>query len=105
MDKNGYITRGSINFVAFAPEEFDLQGSRYYMHDAEIHQDKILMMINNDMVAYEPGTKIPTWQMTMSYYANSYSLVQEAISYGGKYSGVIPVLDNTNATRSDSYSF
>jgi hypothetical protein len=105
MAKNGYIPRGSINFVAFAAEEFDLQGSRYYMHDAEIHQDKIVMMINNDMVAYEPSTKVPTWQMTMSYYANSYSLVQEAISYSGAYAGVVPVLDNTNAKRSDSYPF
>jgi Zn-dependent M28 family amino/carboxypeptidase len=105
MAKNGYKPRGSINFVAFAAEEFDLQGSRYYVHDAAIHDDKILMMINNDMVAYETGTKIPTWQMNVSHYSNSYSLLQEAMGFCWKYTSVSPVIDNTNAKKSDSYSF
>jgi hypothetical protein len=105
MAKNGYIPRGSINFVAFAAEEFDLQGSRFYVHDAEVHEDKILMMINNDMVAYEPSTKIPTWQMKVAYYSNSYSLLQEALSFCWRYSNVGPVIDNTNAKKSDSYAF
>jgi hypothetical protein len=105
MAKNSYIPRGSINFVAFAAGEFDLQGSRFYVHDAQIHEDKILMMINNDLVGYEPSTKIPTWQMTMTYYANTSNLIQDAMSYCWTYADVAPVLDNTNAKKSDSYAF
>jgi hypothetical protein len=105
MAKNNYVPWGNIDFVAFAAEEFDLQGSRHYVHDAFIHEDKILFMLNHDNVAYEPSTKIPTWQMNMAHYANSYTLVQEAITYCQAYSGLSPLIDKTNAKKSDSYSF
>jgi len=105
MAKNKYKPQGSINFVAFAAEEFDLQGSRYYVHDAEIHEDKIIMMINNDMVGFETGTKVLSWQMTMTYYDNSHSLLQDAINYCWLYADVAPIADNTNAKKSDSYPF
>jgi hypothetical protein len=43
--------------------------------------------------------------MTMAYYDNSYSLLQDAISYCWTYADVAPVIDNTNAKKSDSFSF
>ena len=57
MKKNNFSPRNTIEFIAFGAEELGLYGSKAYALKANESSKKIKMMLNNDMIAYEPGTK------------------------------------------------
>ena len=105
MVKNHFTPRGSINFVAFAAEELGLLGSQSYADKEVIRGDKIIMMINNDMISYESDANQVKWQVNIIAYPWAISLLDEAIYCCSRYLQISPVNDNTNYKRSDSYSF
>ena len=43
-----------------------------------ISSKKIKMMLNNDMIAYEPGLNPSAWNVNINDYDNSHDLRQEA---------------------------
>jgi leucyl aminopeptidase len=105
MSKNDYPPRNTIRFIAFGAEELGLLGSADYATKARYDADKIMMMLNNDMIAYETGTDKTTWAVNIIDYDNSHSLRKTAEHLCIAHTLLGNFNDNTNYNRSDSYPF
>ncbi len=103
--KNNFSPRNTIEFIAFGAEELGLHGSRAYASQANKSSKKIRMMLNNDMIAYEPGTDPSAWNVIIKDYDNSHDLRQEAERMCLKYTSLSYTNDNTYNQQSDSYPF
>lgn len=105
MKKNNYVPASEILFVAFGAEELGLYGSKEYAGDAKQTSQKIRLMLNNDMIAYEPSPDKTYWMVNIMDYGNSKYLRKEAEGLCLKYTLLKPYNDNTYNAYSDSYSF
>lgn len=95
-----------IHFMAFDGEELGLFGGYY---DAEKRQDageKIAVMINNDMVSYQPDEN---WRLMLHWYDNSLDVVSRAADLCAQYTDIDPYIpatsENGNSAASDSYAY
>jgi leucyl aminopeptidase len=102
---NGFLPEGSIEFIAFAAEELGLHGSKNYAANALQAGVIIKMMLNNDMIAYEPSTNNKEWKVNILNYENSLSLPYIASRLASKYTILSTYIDNRLNKYSDSYSF
>lgn len=105
MKENNYSPGNSIIFVAFGAEETGLWGSHAWAGNAGQNNHKIKMMLNNDMIAYQPGSSATDWIINIIDYNNSYSLRSKAQTLTDKYTDLGYVNDNTYYRQSDSYPF
>lgn len=105
MKANGFRPEGSIEFVAFAAEELGLYGSWDYADKASVSEMKIKMMLNNDMIAYEPSTNMMEWKVNILSYDNSLNLPEIAYRLAAKYTVINTYTDDTLNKYSDSYIF
>ena len=105
MKKNNYLPLNTIEFIAFADEEFGICGSKAYAEQAIRSAKKIKMMLNNDMIAYQPGTNSSDWVVNIMDYDNSHGLRKEAEQMCSKFTVLRFTNDNTNNEKSDSYRF
>jgi Zn-dependent M28 family amino/carboxypeptidase len=105
MKKNNYVPASEILFIAFSAEELGLYGSKDYASDAKQTFQKIRLMLNNDMIAYEPSPDKTYWMVNIMDYSNSQYLRKEAEGLCLKYTLLKPYNDNTSNADSDSYSF
>jgi Zn-dependent M28 family amino/carboxypeptidase len=104
MKKNGYVPGNTIEFVAFGSEELGLFGSSAYAFNAFQSSKKIKMMLNNDMIAYQPDN-YTDWTVNIMDYENSHELRAEAEQIAAKFTDLHCVNDNTYNKQSDSYPF
>jgi Zn-dependent M28 family amino/carboxypeptidase len=105
MKKNNYLPDGDIRFIAFACEELGLLGSYNYAGKASENNEKIRMMLNNDMIAYQNGTDKSAWVVNIMDYANSLTLRAKAEKLCQKFTVLKFRNDNTYNRQSDSYPF
>jgi Zn-dependent M28 family amino/carboxypeptidase len=105
MKKNKYLPNNTINFVAFGSEELGLYGSNAYASDAKATIKRIKLMLNNDMIAYEPDNNTANWSVNIIDYTNSHFLRTEAEGMCTKYTILSHFNDNTYSSASDSYPF
>ena len=100
-----FVPKYDITFVAFAAEELGLHGSRYQAGKSATEGDKIMMMINYDMISFvaDPDTK--PWYLNIIHYDNSAGLRDQAAAFCDQNSELIPYSDNTSNQRSDSYPY
>lgn len=105
MKKENFQPEGSILFIAFAAEELGLHGSRDYCIRAEREQAKIKMMLNNDMIAYEPSPDTGGWKVNIMDYDNSGTLPGDARRLAARHTTFDTYTDNSLNRYSDSYSF
>lgn len=105
MKKNNYSPLNTIEFIAFADEEFGICGSKAYAEQAIRSAKKIKMMLNNDMIAYQSGTNPSDWVVNIMDYDNSHNLRKEAEQMCSKFTALGFTNDNTNSSMSDSYRF
>jgi leucyl aminopeptidase len=105
MKENNFTPEGSIEFVAFAAEELGLYGSWDFAAKASDSQAKIKMMLNNDMIAYEPSANMNDWKVNILDYVNSLNLADIAKRLAVKYTVLNTYTDNTLNKYSDSYLF
>lgn len=103
--KNKFQPQHTIMFTAYAAEELGLNGSLDQAAKAAAAGDKIMMMINYDMIAYLASAATRPWYVNIIYYDNSLVLRDEAAALCNASSSLIPYSDNTNYNRSDSYAF
>jgi Zn-dependent M28 family amino/carboxypeptidase len=105
LQKNSFESRNTILFIAFGAEELGLFGSKAYADTAYKYNAKIKMMLNNDMIAYEPSSVKTDWIVNILDYDNSHDLRYKAEDLLQKFT----VLNNTNINtynkQSDSYPF
>jgi leucyl aminopeptidase len=105
MKKNNYSPQSTIEFIAFGSEELGLYGSSAYAADSRQNSKKIRMMLNNDMIAYQPGTIKSDWIVNILDYDNSHILRTEAEQMCIRFTVLKYTNDNTYNKQSDSYSF
>lgn len=103
---HNYVPRRDIHFMAYDGEELGLFGA---VHDAwrrQDEQDKIVVMLNNDMVSFQPDDD---WKLTLHWYDNALDLVAKAADVCGQYTDIQPIIpteaENGNARSSDSYAY
>ncbi len=75
--KFNYQPKHTIKFMTFATEEFGLFGSKDYALKARTSNERIQMMINNDMIATCQDT-VNFWRMNLLAYSNSDNVTQLA---------------------------
>ena len=105
LKKNNFVPERTIRFVAFGAEELGLYGSTDYAAKALENSESISMMLNNDMIAYEPTTDPSGWKVDIMDYDNSGGLRAEAEKMCEKFTSLGFVNDNTYSHQSDSYPF
>jgi len=105
MKKNNYAPANTIEFIAFGSEELGLLGSHAYANDAKLNSKKIKMMLNNDMIAYQPGTDQANWVVNIIDYDNSHTLRHKAEIISDRFSVLKYYNDNKYNMQSDSYPF
>lgn len=105
MKLNNYNPNTTIKFIAFAAEEIGLYGSNDYAMKASQRGEAIKLMLNEDMIAYEPTTDKSTWTVNILDYDNSIGLYMQADELANKYTELSIINDNTYSDASDSYSF
>ena len=103
--KNNFSPRNTIEFIAFGAEELGLYGSKAYAEQGHSDSKKIKMMLNNDMIAYEPGTNSSEWNVIIKDYDNSHELRKEAEKMCSRYTTLSYINDNEYNQQSDSYPF
>jgi leucyl aminopeptidase len=105
MKKNRYSPHNTIEFIAFGSEEVGLYGSTAYATEARQSSKTIKMMLNNDMIAYQPGTNRSDWIVNIMDYDNSHKLRTEAEQMCSRFTVLKNKNDNTSNKQSDSYPF
>lgn len=100
-----FVPRYTIRFVAFAAEELGLHGSRYQAGKSATQGDRIMMMINHDMISYIAYPDAKPWHLNIIHYDNSTGLRDDAAELCDLNSELITYSDNTNNERSDSYPY
>jgi leucyl aminopeptidase len=102
MKKHDFRPEKSIMFIAFGSEETGLFGSSNFASSTD---RKIAFMLNNDMIAYEPGSDPSLWKVNIMDYSNSHTLRSYAEQMTSRYTILSYKNDNTNNKYSDSYPF
>lgn len=101
-----FVPNRTIHFMAFDGEEIGLLGGYYDAEKRITAQEKIAIMLNNDMVSYQPDNN---WQLTLHWYPNATELVQYAAQVCSQYTDIEPFIpteeENTNSHYSDSYAY
>jgi leucyl aminopeptidase len=105
MKKNNYLPRNTIKFIAFGAEELGLLGSYDLSGKSKLNNEKIKMMLNNDMIAYQPGTNQSDWIVNIIDYDNSHDLRIEAEQMCSRFTVLNFNNDTTYNKQSDSYPF
>ncbi|MDZ7737806.1 MAG: M20/M25/M40 family metallo-hydrolase [Bacteroidales bacterium] len=105
MKEENFKPEGSIVFIAFAAEELGLHGSIDYCIKAARQQAKIKMMLNNDMIAYEPSSDMDSWKVNIMNYENSGTLLNDANRLATRHTVLNSWTDNRLNSYSDSFSF
>jgi len=103
--KYNFVPRNTIEFIAFGSEELGLYGSRAYTAHVAESSKKIKMMLNHDMIAYEPLKDNSGWIVDIKDYDNSHDLRDEAEEMCVKFTSLGYTNDNTYNQQSDSYPF
>lgn len=99
--------RRDIHFMAFDCEEFGLIGSGFDAKKRSENGEKIALMMNNDMVSYQPDED---WKLYLYWYENARDVVSRAAVLCAQYTDLVPViasdLENMeHKSRGDSYSY
>jgi hypothetical protein len=105
LKKENYDPGKSILFIAFGAEELGLLGSYAYANTAFNNSAKIRMMLNNDMIAFEPSSVKTNWIVNILDYENSHNLRYKAENLIHKYTILNHTNNNTYNRQSDSYPF
>jgi leucyl aminopeptidase len=105
MKKNNYQPESTIKFIAYGAEELGLLGSYDMSNKSYLNNEKIKMMLNNDMISCEPSADKRIWYVDIMDYDNSHNLRYQAELLLHKYTVLNHVNVNTYNKQSDSYPY
>jgi hypothetical protein len=105
MKKNNFLPKNTIKFIAYGAEELGLLGSYDLAHKSYLNNEKIKMMLNNDMIAYEPTTDKRQWWVDIMDYENSVALRLRAQDMTQNFTVLNHININTYNRQSDSYPY
>lgn len=104
LKQQGFTPKSTIEFVAFAAEEFGLYGSKDYALKASQKSQDIKLMLNNDMIAFWPQGNT-NFSVNIIDYSNSTEDRRNAQQYCLLYTSLSTINNNRYQKYSDSYSF
>lgn len=104
LKAQSFIPKSTIEFVAFAAEENNLDGSANYAMKAADDNKEIVVMLNNDMIATASNDE-SSWTINVIDYDNSTTLRSDFVTCGELYTSLTFEHDNSDSDASDSYSF
>ena len=103
---NNLQFRRDIHFMAYDGEELGLYGADADAQKRNAAGDKIAIMLNNDMVSYQPDDN---WRVTLYWYDNALDIVSRAADLCTQYTDIDPVIpspsENGLSHNSDSYAY
>jgi hypothetical protein len=105
MKNNRFSPSSTIVFVAFGSEEIGLFGSYAFSDSLKRISGKIKLMLNNDMIAYQPSPLKADWIVNIADYDNSHNLRADAERLCSKYTALRYANVNTYNKQTDSYPF
>ena len=95
-----------IHFMAYDGEELGLFGSYYDSETRAAAGEKVAVMLNNDMVSFQPDDN---WRLTLHWYDNALDIVSRAADLCAQYTDIDPNIPSSNqngdAAASDSYAY
>ncbi len=94
----------NITFVCFAAEEIDKMGSTYYAEKLSEQNVNVALMINNDMIAYNPDNK-KQWKFNVQKYPGTERFIEIIENIAHNYTVLKPVTTTGFLNHSDSYPF
>lgn len=96
-----------IDFIAFDAEEIGLNGAEHDAKKRVTENDKVVIMINNDMVSYQPVNE--DYKINIHWYDNAVAEADLTAELMTAYSSITPVLpqgeDNDGREASDSWEY
>ena len=106
--KNSLKPTYNIDFMAYDAEELGLIGAFCDANKRKNANEKIVMMINNDMVLNQPYSE--TWTLDFRYYDNSLDITEKAMQLCKDYTILTPhtLVDSVNEKSrqaSDSWAY
>lgn len=104
LKAQGFNPQSTIEFIAFAAEEFGLYGSYDYAEKSKDASKDIKFMLNNDMIAYWPVGTANMRVNILDYYTST-GIRTKAQEYCKLYTTLETINDNYYQKYSDSYSF
>ena len=103
---NGLHFKRDIHFMAYDGEELGLLGSYNDAWKRIDSGDHVAIMLNNDMVSYQPDDD---WRLTLHWYDNALDIVSRAAEICSQYTNITPVVPteegNEDSRYSDSYAY
>jgi hypothetical protein len=105
MKKNNFLPKNTIKFITFGAEELGLLGSYDLAYKSYLNNENIKMMLNNDMIAFEPTTNKRQWWIDIMDYENSVPLRLRAQDMTQEYTVLNHVTINTANRHSDSFPY
>ena len=103
---NNLQFRRDVHFMAFDGEELGLYGAYADAQKRSEAGDKIAIMLNNDMVSFQPDDN---WRVMLHWYDNALDIVSRAADLCAQYTDIDPVIpsvgENGNSHYSDSYAY
>jgi hypothetical protein len=99
-----YQPNCTFRFVTFACEELGSIGSYYFISDLASSNAQIKLMINHDMIAYNPDYPNDKRVLLMPYTAYE-AYTDYASQVMIRYTDLIPVIGDEDSPASDSYFF
>ena len=104
--ENGLQFHRDIHFMAYDGEELGLFGGYYDAQTRAINGEKVAVMLNNDMVSFQPDDN---WRLTLHWYDNALDVVSRAADLCAQYTDIDPVIpsvsENGSSQASDSYAY
>lgn len=104
--ENNLQFRRDIHFMAYDGEELGLYGSYADAQKRSEADEKIAIMLNNDMVSYQPDDN---WRVMLHWYDNALDIASRAADLCAQYTDIDPVIpsvsENGNSHYSDSYAY
>jgi len=104
---NNLTPRLNISFMGYDAEEVGLYGGYYDALDRFNANEKIAVMLNNDMVANQP--EVDEWTLTLHWYDNATDIVEKATELCEEFSTLTPYIptgsENDERQASDSWAY
>lgn len=107
MDLNNLTPRLNVSFMGYDAEEVGLYGGQVDVMRRLNANEKIAVMINNDMVANQPEEN--EWTLTLHWYDNATDIVAKAEELCEEFSTITPYIptgtENDERQASDSWAY
>jgi len=105
LKQQQFLPRIPIRFVLFAAEENDLDGSASFARRLQEQGSTVTLMLNLDMIGYEPEEDPSRWTVNIMDYMNSGDFPETIARVCTQYTTLQYYTDNTYNEEGDSYSF